>query len=185
MHLFGRKEMFVARSLSVLLPVKNAQSTLAPTVHKILDVVSELSEQVELLIIDDGSADATSEVAVELTRRYPQVQAICQSRTLGKEASIRRGLQKSTGDIALIHEEEQGTPLDEIAKALKSSSNLSQFYFRLDAAKVPQVVIPVQADRPAADSVFSKRQPEQRFQTSSRPARPNFLERLKDIVLGE
>ena len=64
----------MARSLSVLLPVKNAQSTLAPTVHKILDVVSELSEQIELLIIDDGSADATSEVAMDLTRHYPQVQ---------------------------------------------------------------------------------------------------------------
>ena len=111
MHLFGRKEKFVARSVSVLLPVKNAQSTLAPTVHKILDVVSEISEQIELLIIDDGSADATSEVAMELTRRYPQVQAICQGRSLGKEAAIRSALQKSTGEIALIHRRRTGNAI--------------------------------------------------------------------------
>ena len=91
----GERKSLVARSLSVLLPVKNAQSTLAPTVHRILDVVSELSEQIELLIIDDGSADATSEVAIDLTRHYPQVRAICQGRSLGREAAIRSALQKS------------------------------------------------------------------------------------------
>ena len=185
MHLFGRKEKFVARSVSVLLPVKNAQSTLAPTVHKILDVVSEISEQIELLIIDDGSVDATSEVAMELTRRYPQVQAICQSRSLGKEAAIRSALQKSTGEIALIHEEEQGTPLDEIAKALKFSSPSGQFFFRLDAAKGPSRLMPVQSDRSAVDCDFSEHPNERQSLTSSRPARPNFLERLKNIVLGE
>ncbi len=175
----------MARSVSVLLPVKNAQSTLVPTVQKILDVVSEISEQVELLIIDDGSADATSEVAVELTRRYPQVQAICQSRSLGREAAIRSALQKSTGKIALIHEEEQGTPLDEIAKALKSSASEGQFFFRLDAVKGTQEVMPVQSDRSPADCDFSQRSHQQQPLTSSRPARPNFLERLKNIVLGE
>jgi len=169
----------------VLLPVKNAQSTLAPTVHKILDVVSEISEQIELLIIDDGSADATSEVAVELTRHYPQVQAICQSRSLGKEAAIRSALQKSTGEIALIHEEELGTPLDEIAKTLNSSSPSGQFFFRLDVAKGPPGVMPVQSDRYAVDCDFSEHPHERQSLTSSRPARPNFLERLKNIVLGE
>jgi glycosyltransferase involved in cell wall biosynthesis len=175
----------VARTVSVLLPVKNAQSTLAPTVHKILDVVSEISEQIELLIIDDGSVDATSEVAMELTRRYPQVQAICQGHSLGKEASIRSALQKSTGQIALIHEEERGTPLDEIANTLKSFSPSGQFYFRLDAPKTHSRAMPEHSDRPAVDRYFSEHPHERQSQTSSRPARPNFMERLKNIVLGE
>jgi glycosyltransferase involved in cell wall biosynthesis len=178
MHLFGRKEKFVARTVSVLLPVKNAQSTLAPTVHKILDVVSEISEQIELLIIDDGSIDATSEVAIELTRRFPQVQAICQGRSLGKEAAIRSALKKSTGQIALIHEEERGTPLDEIANTLKYSSPSGQFFFRLDAPKGHSRVMPVQPDRSAANCDFSERLPERQSPTSTRPARPNFMERL-------
>lgn len=172
----------MARSLSVLLPVKNAQSTLAPTVHKILDVVSEISERIELLIIDDGSADATSEVAMELTRHYPQVKAICQSRSLGRDESIRSALQKSTGEIALIYGEEQGTPLDEIVNELKSFKPESQFYFRMDAGKDPQKNSPLQFSRSAADREISD---QQQPQLSSRPARPNFLEKLKGIVLGE
>ncbi|MGD0655575.1 MAG: glycosyltransferase [Thermoguttaceae bacterium] len=174
----------MARSVSVLLPVKDAQYTLAPTVHKILDVVSEISEQVELLIIDDGSADATSEIAIELTRHYPQVQAICQSRTLGREAAIRSALRRSTGEIALIYEEGQGKSLDEIVQTLKSSTSLGQFYFRLDTAKGPQEK-PVQGSNSAVDRDVSDRQDERQSSISSRPARPNFLERLKGIVLGE
>ena len=58
-------------SLSVLLPVKNAQATLAATVQEILDVAADLSEQFELLIIDDGSADATSEIATRIDAKLP------------------------------------------------------------------------------------------------------------------
>jgi len=175
----------VARSLSVLLPVKNAQSSLAPTVHKILDALSELSERIELLIIDDGSVDATSEVAVELTRHYPQVRAICQGRSLGPEAAIRAALKKSTGDIALIHEEQRGIPLDELINAIKTSSPKGQLFFRMDAAKSKQEIKPAQRSSSAAGFENVEHRLEQPPQISSRPARPNFLEKFKDIFMGE
>jgi glycosyltransferase involved in cell wall biosynthesis len=177
----------VARSLSVLLPVKNAQSTLAPTVQRILDVVSELSEQIELLIIDDGSADATSEVAMDLTRDYPQVKAICQGRSSGREAAIRIGLQKSTGEISLILEEEQGKPLCDIVKVLKTTKTRGRFYFRLDTGKERQKAIKPQQNRilEMLDNTCTTPRTDAIKTISSRPARPNFLERLKGIVFDE
>jgi glycosyltransferase involved in cell wall biosynthesis len=175
----------VSRSLSVLLPVKNAESTLASTVHNILDVVSEISERIELLIIDDGSTDATSEVAMDLTRHYPQVRAICQSRSLGREEAIRSALLKSTGEIALIHEEERGTTLDEIVKELKAFIPEGQFYFRMDAPKGRNEIKSTQRHRSVASCEFADHRKEQQPLISSRPARPNFLEKLRGIVLGE
>jgi hypothetical protein len=175
----------VARSLSVLLPVKNAQSTLVSTVQKILDVVSELSERIELLIIDDGSVDATSEVAKDLTLHYPQVKAICQSRSSGLEAAINTALRHSRGDISLIYEEELGTPLSDIVRALKSTKTRGRFYFRLDSAKITQKQPSTQQKRLAIDFEKTDHRHSQRPQTSSRPARPNFLERLKGIVFDE
>jgi glycosyltransferase involved in cell wall biosynthesis len=177
--------MFVARSLSVLLPVKNAQSTLAPTVHKILDSLSEISERIELLIIDDGSADATSEIATELTRHYPQVRAICQGHTSGREAAIRSGLQKSKGEIALIHEEERGAPLDEIVKTLKFSSLKGHFFFRLDTVKSKPEKKLVKSPYSASNAWPAGHRQDGPSQISSRPARPNFMERLKNFVQGE
>ena len=94
----SRKDRFVQRLLSVLLPVKDAQATLAASVHEILDVATDSGEQFELLIIDDGSTDATSEVAHELTRHYPQIRVVRHGTSLGREAAIRTGLQRSQGE---------------------------------------------------------------------------------------
>jgi glycosyltransferase involved in cell wall biosynthesis len=98
----------VQRSLSVLLPVKNAQATLNRSVHEILEVMTDSSERFELLIIDDGSTDATGEVAQELTRHYPQIKVIHQGQSRGREAAIRTGLERSKGDLVMLRDDERG-----------------------------------------------------------------------------
>jgi glycosyltransferase involved in cell wall biosynthesis len=131
----------VQRSLSVLLPVKDVQSTLNASVHEILDILSDSIERFELLIIDDGSTDATSEVAQELTSHYPQVRVVRHGTSLGREAALRTGLKKSQGELVVMRDEDRG--------------------FR----------------------ILEHRKPDRRV--SSRPARPNYLSRLKGFVLSE
>ncbi len=94
----------VNRFLTVLLPVQDAQATLAETVEEVLDAAAALTDRFELLIIDDGSADATGEVAHELTRHYPQVRTIRHSRPLGHEAALQTGLAQSQGEIVLVRD---------------------------------------------------------------------------------
>lgn len=96
------------RLLSVLLPVKDAQATLADSVHEILDVAADSGDRFELLIIDDGSTDATSEVAHELTRHYPQVRVVRHGTPLGREAAIRTGLDRSQGEAVLLSDKGRG-----------------------------------------------------------------------------
>ena len=94
--------MALNRSLTVLLPVRDAQSTLASTVTQVLDMASDLSELFELLIIDDGSTDATMEVARELSRRYPQIRTVRHSQPLGEESALRAAFAQSRGDVVLV-----------------------------------------------------------------------------------
>jgi dolichol-phosphate mannosyltransferase len=131
----------VQRSLSVLLPVKDAQATLTASVDEILDIVADSIERFELLIIDDGSTDATSEVAHELTRHYPQVRVVRHGTPLGQEAAIRTGLKRSQGEVVVMRDQNRG--------------------FRILAHRRP-------TKHPA-----------------SRPARPNYLSRLRDFVSAE
>lgn len=90
------------RSLTVLLPVRDAQSTLAATVTEILEMASDLSERFEILIIDDGSSDTTSEVAHELSRYYPQIRTLRHDQPLGEEAALQSGLAQSRGDVVFV-----------------------------------------------------------------------------------
>jgi len=132
----------VQRSLSVLLPVKNAQSTLNNAVHEILDVMTDSGDRFEVLIIDDGSTDATSEVAHELTRHYPQIRLVRHGKSRGRDAAIRSGLERSQGEVVMLRDDELGFSI--LERPSRTPSN-----------------------------------------ASSRPARPNYLSRVKKFAIGE
>jgi glycosyltransferase involved in cell wall biosynthesis len=93
------------QSLSVLLPVHNAQSTLAAHVRQLLDVLPDLTAQFEVLIVDDGSTDHTAEVATDLSVEFPQVRMMRSSQRRGTSAAVQMGLQRTSGDIVFVQDE--------------------------------------------------------------------------------
>lgn len=94
----------MSQSLSVILPVHNVEKQLADRVVELLEVFAELTSQLELLIVDDGSTDATEEVAMELCRKYPQVNILRHTSDSRDMAAARAGIKKTTGDMVLIHD---------------------------------------------------------------------------------
>ena len=107
------------RSLSALLPVENVQSSLADTVSRILEVLPELTENFELVIIDDGSTDATIEVADELVVQYPQVQVVHHGDRQGRAAALKSGVQRSKGDVVFVADDDCRLSMAEVAKLWK------------------------------------------------------------------
>lgn len=174
-------------SLSVLIPVKNAQSTLAATVQEILDVASDLSEEFEVLILDDGSVDATSEIAAELTRNYPQVRAVCQSRSIGRQAAIRSGIEQSRGDVVLIHEEKGGTPMEEIARLWRASTPKGRFFMppQTGHGKGNESSLSSSATVKRRGFRMLDRKSPEKSASSPGPVMPNYLTRLKDFAFGD
>lgn len=173
------------RSLTVLLPVHNAQSTLAATVRELLEVVSDLTERFELVIVDDGSADATSEVAHDLTQHYPQVHVVRHGRCLGHDEAIRAGLKGSSGDIILVPDETGSSAVEGIPRLWQAAHR------RHDPDRPPALigrkwtrVSPRHAMRQAGYQMIDRRTMEQ-MHAASQPSRPNYLARLKSFALGE
>ncbi|MHB8971126.1 MAG: glycosyltransferase family 2 protein [Pirellulaceae bacterium] len=96
-------------SLSVVLPVHNAESSLTHNVYELLEVLPEIAVRFEVLIVDDGSTDHTGEIAHELSRCYPQVHVVRHARRRGAAAAIQTGLAGTVGDVVFVHDE--ATPI--------------------------------------------------------------------------
>jgi glycosyltransferase involved in cell wall biosynthesis len=173
----------VPNSLSVLLPVKNAQATLAATVQEILDAAADLSEKFELLIIDDGSSDATSEIATELTRNYPQVRMMRQGRSIGRQEAIRSGLKQTRGEVVLLHEERGGSPMEEIVWLWRATSPKGRFFLPPQTGHGMNESSPRRSTRQRGFRMLDREAYEQ--PGTSGPVMPNFLAHLKDFALSE
>jgi glycosyltransferase involved in cell wall biosynthesis len=85
--------------LSVLIPVYNEEQTL----ERLLDAVEERPEVSELVIVDDGSTDRTSEI-LEARDFNGKVQIIRHERNRGKGAALRTAIAAATGDVALVQD---------------------------------------------------------------------------------
>jgi Glycosyl transferase family 2 len=98
------------KSLTIVLPVHNGESRLRGCVREILDVASELTSAFGILIVDDGSTDATYEVAEELSARYPQVSVRRHRYHRGLGPTIEYVHRNVRSDAVMIHD--GITPID-------------------------------------------------------------------------
>jgi Glycosyl transferase family 2 len=98
------------KSLTVVLPVYNGETRLRKSVHEILELASELTSKFGVLIIDDGSNDATYEVAEELAARYPQVSVRRHRHRRGLGPTIDYVQRRVRSDAVIVHD--GTTPID-------------------------------------------------------------------------
>src|SRR5262249_25415286 len=158
----------------------------------------------DLLIIDDGSTDATCEVAEDLVKQFPQVKFVRHARRRGIKAVLDDGLSRTRSHVVLGHDGQSRIDAAEIVRvwhgggksaasnapstgsglALSPSSrqgnNGGSFHLlRRDVAESAGVFRSVgRIERP--DATRSERP-----KPSKASRRPNFLRRLKDFAIGE
>lgn len=99
--LFGKARL-LEMSISVILPVRNAQSRLVDDVDLILELLPELTEQFQLIVVDDASSDATEEIAADLSTWYPQFEFVRTPATVGTEMAADYGMRRADGDIVFV-----------------------------------------------------------------------------------
>ncbi len=92
-------------SLSVIVPVRNAEAHLRRQAHQLLELLPDLTDDFEVVIVDDGSTDHTADAARELAREYPQLRLIGHSEPRGREVAIKTGLSVAQGQTVLVQED--------------------------------------------------------------------------------
>lgn len=103
-------------ALSALLPIRNAQATIEVAAREILEVLSDLTDRLELVIVDDGSTDATPEILPELVSCFPQIRLAHHRRPLGRVAALRTALSRSSGGILFFQDDRCSLALDQVCR---------------------------------------------------------------------
>ena len=82
-----------AVSLSVFFPCHNEEDHIEPLTIKALEVLATISDDVEVILVNDGSTDRTAPIAEALAEKYPQVKVIHHPVNRGYGAALQSGFR--------------------------------------------------------------------------------------------
>lgn len=91
--------------LSVLIPAYNEEQWIACVIDKVLaQKISGISD-IEIIVVDDASADQTAAIVRSFAQRYQgKIVLICHEKNMGKGAAVSSAVEKMTGDICLVQD---------------------------------------------------------------------------------
>jgi dolichyl-phosphate beta-glucosyltransferase len=108
-------------ALSIVIPAFEEEARLGGSVRKVLDFIKEEKLDAELIIVDDGSRDRTSEIAEDVCLEFPGLEArlIRYQQNRGKGYAVKTGLLAARADIALFSDADLSTPISELYKLIE------------------------------------------------------------------
>jgi len=98
--------------ISIVVPMYNEAANIRPIYEAINQAVAKLSYKFELLFVNDGSRDDTTERLQELSREDPAVRPIDLARNFGKEIALSAGLHNAEGAAAIMLDADLQHPPD-------------------------------------------------------------------------
>ena len=89
--------MFESPEVSVVVPLKDEEPNVIPLYDELVAVLARSQCPFEIVLVDDGSVDATFDRAAELHQRDPRVRVIRFSRNFGQTAAFAAGFSAARG----------------------------------------------------------------------------------------
>ena len=83
-------------SLSAFIPCYNEQENVERVTQGLLEALGALTDDFEVIIVNDGSRDGTGEIADRLAEAHGQVRAVHNSPNLGYGGALQRGFSEAT-----------------------------------------------------------------------------------------
>lgn len=109
--------------LTIIIPAYNEQNRLPLTLAKVRAWLESRPESAEVIVVDDGSTDATAEVVKGAQADWPQLRLLANPGNRGKGYSVRHGAQEARGRILLFTDADLSAPIEEAPKLLDALNN--------------------------------------------------------------
>ncbi len=105
-------------SLTIFFPCYNEEANVERTTLAALEAGQRFTDDLEVIIVNDGSRDRTGELADRLAAAHPQVRAVHNSPNLGYGGALQRGFREATREWIFYTDGDGQFDFSEIATLL-------------------------------------------------------------------
>jgi len=98
---------------SIVIPAYNEAGRIPATLEAVVETVREKRWSAEVIVVDDGSTDATADVVRRFAAGAPEIRLLQNPGNRGKGYSVRSGLLQALGDVVMFTDADLSAPMDE------------------------------------------------------------------------
>ncbi len=109
--------------LTIVIPAYDEEKRLPSTLDQVTTYLSGQTYTWKVIVVDDGSADRTAEVAGDFAKRFPNQVSVIRNPHCGKAFTVRTGLLAADGEYVFMCDADLSMPIGEIEKLLVHLEN--------------------------------------------------------------
>jgi dolichyl-phosphate beta-glucosyltransferase len=113
---------------SIVIPAYNEAARIGRTLAAVLDCIHQRNWPAEVIVVNDGSKDATAEIVKEFARRDPLVTLLENPGNRGKGYSVRHGILQGRGEVLMFTDADLSSPIEEAERlfaALEAGADIA------------------------------------------------------------
>jgi glycosyltransferase involved in cell wall biosynthesis len=105
--------------LSIIIPCFNEGKRLPNALSQTIPYLKNQKFDSEIIVVNDGSTDETSQVAASFQSEFSSLQVIAYSRNMGKGYAVKKGMLAAHGEYRLFMDADLAVPVEYIGKILE------------------------------------------------------------------
>ncbi|NDK99213.1 undecaprenyl-phosphate 4-deoxy-4-formamido-L-arabinose transferase [Photorhabdus bodei] len=151
------------KKVSVVIPIYNEEESLPLLLERTLAACKQLTQEYELILVDDGSSDKSAEILIQAAEQPENhIIAILLNRNYGQHSAIMAGFNQVNGDLVITLDADLQNPPEEIPRLVKTAeqgydvvgtrrANRQDSLFRKTASKIINAMITKATGRSMGD----------------------------------
>ena len=140
--------------ISIVIPCYNEEQRIGATLDRSIAFLESSGEPWEIVVVDDGSLDATTEVARRRSGAHPCVRLLRSERNHGKGWAVREGFRHASGELVLFSDADLSTPIEELSRFVAKAREGFDLVIASRVVEGARIVTPQTLARRLSGGVF-------------------------------
>ena len=120
---------------SIIAPIFNEKENLPELQRRVSEVLESTGESWELILVDDGSTDGSTEIIRDLAKKDDHIRSIIFARNFGHQVAVTAGLDYSRGEAVIIIDADLQDPPELILEMIKKWKAGNEVVFAVRAER--------------------------------------------------